>query len=371
VAFVQELADQLHSRGKLLSITVPPTWNNPITQAVSGYWVYDQPHLASLVDRLRLMVYDWSLSSAGPIAPMSWVDQVITYTRLVAAVPGERVQLGVPAYGRHWVTQKVATEVCPNGIVGHTSFPITSTASIAATAHRTPTRDASGELTFSWDERVTGLRTTPPTLPEPSGSINTITVIPAVTGLQPALRIGTSVTCTVHHTVFAPDPTNLTAKAQRAADANWSGIVMWALGYETSDLYTALGSIAQQRSSGTPVLTIDTPVVTGAVGATASVVQLTGTAYHPEFDLPVSVALTVTGTSPVVAATTRTVTAREARADLAPALTAALGTHHGFALSLTGLAAGTYQVCATAFGWGGTALATSVPCPTFVVPPPG
>ena len=280
------------------------------------------------------------------------------------------MQLGVPAYGRHWVTQKVATEVCPNGVTGRTSFPITGTAALAATAHRTPTHDVSGELTFSWDERVTGLRTTPPTLPEPVGTINTITDIPVVTGLQPALRIGTSVTCTVHHTVFAPDPTNLTTKAQRAADAGWSGIVMWALGYETSDLYTALGTIAQQRSTGSPVLTLDTPVVAGAVGATPSSVQLTGIAYHPEFDLPVSVTLTVTGTNPVVAAVAKVVTARDTRPDLAPSVVAALGTHHGFNATLTGLAAGTYRVCATAYGWGGVALATSAPCPTFVVPAP-
>ena len=96
--------------------------------------------------------------------------------------------------------------------------------------------------------------------------------------------------------------------------------------------------------------------------------QFAGTAYHPEFDLPVSVTLTVTGTNPGVAAVATVVTARDARPDLAPSVVAALGTHHGFNATFTGLTPGTYQVCATASGWGGVALATSAPCPTFVVP---
>lgn len=369
IAFVSNLADALHARGKLLSVTVPPTWNNPVTQAVSGYWVYDQPHLAPLVDRLRLMVYDWSLSSAGPIAPLSWVDQVITYTSLVAQVPGHRVQLGVPAYGRHWVVQKNAGEVCPEGTAYRESFPITRTAALAATAHRTPTRDASGELTFTWDEVVTGLRTTPPTLPEPSSATTGGSDAAATSGLQPALRLGTSVTCTVHHTVFTPDATNLVQKANRAASAHWSGIVMWALGYETPDVYTALGGVGAQRATGSAVLTSDSPVVTGAVGATASAVALSGVAYHPGFDLPVPVRLTVTNTDTSATASAVTLTARSNRTDLAPSLVAALGAAHGYVATIAGLPSGNYRVCAAASLWGGVPLGAPNSCTTFVVPP--
>ena len=45
------------------------------------------------------------------------------------------------------------------------------------------------------------------------------------------------------------------------------------------------------------MLTLDTPLIAGSVAATPSSVQLAGIAYHPEFDLPVSVTLTVTGTN--------------------------------------------------------------------------
>ena len=33
------------------------------------------------VDRLRLMVYDWSVGQAGPVSPMSWVNNVLNYVQ--------------------------------------------------------------------------------------------------------------------------------------------------------------------------------------------------------------------------------------------------------------------------------------------------
>ena len=56
VAFIDSLANALHSRGKLLSVTVPPVWiSGGVTR---GYTVYAQAQIAPMGDRLRLMVDD-------------------------------------------------------------------------------------------------------------------------------------------------------------------------------------------------------------------------------------------------------------------------------------------------------------------------
>jgi spore germination protein YaaH len=97
VAFVKQLSAGLHAKGKLLSITTPPLYT-PTT----GYWVYDWKSIGSYVDRLRIMTYDYSTSKAGPISPFAWVAKVAAFA--VTQVPSGKIQIGVPNYGRDWVT---------------------------------------------------------------------------------------------------------------------------------------------------------------------------------------------------------------------------------------------------------------------------
>ena len=65
------------------------------------------------------------------------------------------------------------------------------------------------------------------------------------TGLQPALRLtppSELLSCTVRHFVYYPDATAIQQHAQAALDSGWSGVVLWALGYETADVYAALAN---------------------------------------------------------------------------------------------------------------------------------
>ena len=70
---------------------------------VRGYPVYAPQQIGAVVDRLKLMVYDWSVGSPGPISPMSWVNLVIAYNDPI--VPNHKLQLGIPSYGRDWGRQ--------------------------------------------------------------------------------------------------------------------------------------------------------------------------------------------------------------------------------------------------------------------------
>ena len=255
-AFITELATALHSNSKLLSVTIPPTWNAGL--GVTGYTVYDQAAIAPVVDRLRLMVYDWSVSSPGQISPMSWLNQVIAYTN--AAIPSAsdraKLQLGVPSYGRDWGRQVNSTELCPDGALATKSIELQNMQALVDARGATPTRvspiDKNGEMTFSYDTVATGYRTTPipappyvaptqraPTIPGPATS--------ASTGLRPALRLTpptVQLSCTVRHFVYYPDATSIQQHAQAALNAGWDGVVIWALGYETADVYTALANTA-------------------------------------------------------------------------------------------------------------------------------
>ncbi len=244
VAFVTELAAALHARGKLLSVTIPPTWID--INVVRGYPVYAPQQIGAVADRVRLMVYDWSVGSPGPISPMSWLNLVIAYNDPI--VPNHKLQLGVPSYGRNWGRQVYADEICPDGALKTTSIELQNMPALIAAHDATPTRHGSGEMYFSYDVVATGYSTKP--IPAPP-YVPPTRVVPTVagpatgsaTGLQPALRLmppTTQQSCTVRHFVYFPDATTIQQHAQAALDADWSGIVIWALGYETADVYTAL-----------------------------------------------------------------------------------------------------------------------------------
>jgi len=344
VAFVRELSTALHSRGKLLSVTVPPVWAN----GTSGYGVYAQGQIAPYVDRLRLMVYDWSVGVPGPISPITWVKSVVAYSTKV--VPPSKLQLGLPAYGRQWATQKITTEVCPDDVLGRDSITMREAPGLARTNAVTPTRHSSGELTFSWDERVTGVRTTPRTPPAftPTGTPIPVLTTASDPAMQQATRLGVSqvtVSCTVRHTAYHPDETSIRQSAQVALDAGWSGIILWAMGYETAPVYQRLAEVGPQRPNGAPGGVLDDP--TSAAGE----LRATGAAWHPEFDLPVSVRVLVRaagGTGAVLA--DRTVTANASRTGTP----AGIGPFHGFDERFTA-PPGDWQVCASVVLWGGSA----------------
>ncbi len=240
VAFVNELSVALRASGKLLSVTVPPVWNN----GNSGYTVYAQDQIAPVIDRLRLMVYDWSITSPGPISPMNWVTSVMEYSQSV--VPVAKLQLGVPAYGRHWITKKVASETCPDGALSRDSVLMRNIP--AVTAGHTGVRDGSGELKFEWTSTASGPRTKPlpaPVVPPSTITIAEVNAAAAGSPLQPALRLSTPspyVSCTVQHTVYVPDAYSVDQRSDAAQAAGWRGIILWAFGYESTNLYDVLAA---------------------------------------------------------------------------------------------------------------------------------
>ncbi|MGI6129325.1 MAG: glycosyl hydrolase family 18 protein [bacterium] len=99
-AFVRELAADLHQDGYQVTLSVPAkTWDDP-NNAWSG--AFDYQALGKIADSIMIMTYDehWSGGSAGPVASLGWVKQVIDYATSV--IPAQKIRMGIAAYGYDW-----------------------------------------------------------------------------------------------------------------------------------------------------------------------------------------------------------------------------------------------------------------------------
>lgn len=105
--FMKELYASLHSQNKLVveavnARTSPTDWNQE----------YNYHDLAQYVDYLNIMTYDYSTTSPGPIAPLSWVKSVLNFTQS-QGVDMNKVLLGIPYYGRNWYPLATSTPEKP------------------------------------------------------------------------------------------------------------------------------------------------------------------------------------------------------------------------------------------------------------------
>ena len=74
VAFVKELSVALRANKKLLSVSTPYLYNP--NEAQKGYFVYAWAEIATSIDRLRIMTYDYSVAKPGPMGPLSWTEKL-------------------------------------------------------------------------------------------------------------------------------------------------------------------------------------------------------------------------------------------------------------------------------------------------------
>ncbi len=153
VAFIEELSAALHARGRTLTVSIPPVFDAE-RNGDSGFWVYDYAAIAPLVDRIRIMAYDYSVNEPGPIAPIGWVESAIVGAIDATGAP-EKLVLGIPSYGRNWPISVTGT--CPpSEVQGRTSVNARSVDSLLERRDATPQYvEATGEWTFDYELDVT------------------------------------------------------------------------------------------------------------------------------------------------------------------------------------------------------------------------
>jgi spore germination protein len=136
-AFVSTLGGKLHGIGKKLSVTVyaktgDVTWN--------GAGGEDWGAIAGVADSVKIMAYDYHYSSSdpGPIAPLDWLDKVVTYAQSV--IPNSKIIVGLPWYGYDWASAG------SGAMASYNSATLVAQNNGVAVGH-----DVNGEATYSYN----------------------------------------------------------------------------------------------------------------------------------------------------------------------------------------------------------------------------
>lgn len=247
VAFVTELGTALHGAGKRLALAVPPMYDGTRTSS-SGYWVYDYAGVAPVVDSLRIMTYDYSVSRPGPISPLSFIRRTLAYA--VTAFPAARIRMGLPAYGRLWTARRAdgspsITGTCP-------------TAGAPDTTGFTPVPGTTSFTTATAMTYLTSVAGAPPALryDDPSGEM-VATFAKEYVGVDAQ---GQATSCVVDHEAWWVDARGVAARMPLVTEYAVAGVAAWHLGGVDPDSWAAMRAFAQGMPVAPP------PTVTPAVG---------------------------------------------------------------------------------------------------------
>ena len=205
VLFVKELSIALRAQQKLLSISAPYAFNP--TEKQKGYYVYSWAEIASSIDRLRIMTYDYSVAKPGPIGPISWTEKTLQYA--ISIMPASKVFIGLPGYGRDWITGVTGTcpATAPPGLKAGAkaaTFRMNYAAAKAVIDQAVPTFDVkSSEATYSYQQTFNGLTAK-----------------------------GAATACTVNRTVWYQNDRSYLERMNLVAKYRLGGAALWTLGME-------------------------------------------------------------------------------------------------------------------------------------------
>ena len=217
-AFVKELSVALHAEEKLLSVTTPYVLNPADKQ--KGYYVYAWAAIADSIDKLRIMTYDYSPARVGPQGPITWVERTLQYA--ISIMPASKVFVGVPGYGRDWVT--AVSGVCPANVANSVkvgakaaTFVMRDAQSLAATYGATPTyNEQFGEVTFTYQKVYNG-----------------------------TTAGGLATTCTASRTAWYQDNRSWALRAALVTKYRIGGITAWTFGMEEPLAMEAIRTVAK------------------------------------------------------------------------------------------------------------------------------
>ena len=249
VSFIKELSTALHTDGKLLSVTTPPDFD-PATKR-AGNWVYAWSEIGPLIDRLRIMAYDYSTTTPGPIGPLDWTEDAVKFA--VSQMPASKVYVGIPGYGRDWITK--VEGVCPaaftSSIVvgGKAALAMKDAVNLASIYGGT----AKYNTTYAENSYLYKKSYTDPT--------------------------NSAITCTATRTVWYPDERSYAARAVLVGKYRLGGVAVWTFGKETLAAANAIKDVAKSIAPDVVVSAISTDLDQITYGTTFN---LTGTFKLPD-----------------------------------------------------------------------------------------
>jgi Predicted glycosyl hydrolase len=184
--FVKELYNLLTPQGYSVTLSIPAKTSDSLTDGWSG--AFDYAALSKYCDQIAIMTYDehYAGGSAGPIASIGWVENVIKYA--ITVIPREKIMLGVAAYGYDWSSK------------GTNSYGINGMNNIAA----------ANNATVMWD---------------------TVSKTPYFKYTD---------TTKIVHSAWFENAQSLEYKLDLVNSYNLNGIAIWRLGLENSSYWTSI-----------------------------------------------------------------------------------------------------------------------------------
>ena len=259
VLFIKELSTLLHANGKILSMTTPVVFD-PVKKRSGSYWVYNWPETAPYIDRLRIMTYDYSISKPGPIGPLEWTEATVAYAATL--MPPSKVWLGVPGYGRDWITK--VTGKCPatyakliKAGAKAAVFAANKGTELASTYGATPVySEKMGEVTFTY---------------------------------QKTYNEGTA-SCTATRVAWYQNSRAYLARMELVAKYKLGGLTQWTLGQEDAETMPALREYAKSISPDVIIASLSTTKSESSYGDKSRISALfTLSDKRPAAALPISI----------------------------------------------------------------------------------
>jgi len=240
IAFVKELSGVLKSKNKLLSVSTPYLYDP--AEAQKGYFVYAWADIAPYIDRLRIMTYDFSVSKPGPLGPLTWTEKTIKYA--ISVMPASKVYVGIPGYGRDWVTKVEGT--CPAEVANvvkvgakAATFVLRDAATLAQSYGAIPTYDeALGEVNFTYSKVYSGQTSS-----------------------------GLATTCTATRTAWYQDARSFTSRIGFVSKYRLGGVAQWTFGMEDMAASQAIRDAALAIAPDQVISTIESNTGSGEVAA--------------------------------------------------------------------------------------------------------
>jgi spore germination protein YaaH len=252
VQFIKELSTALHAQNKLLSVTTPVAFNP--ASGKKGYYVYAWPEISTYIDRLRIMTYDYSVATPGPIGPISWTEEAVSYA--VSVIPASKIFVGIPGYGRDWIT--AVSGICPSNVASSikvgakaATFVLRDAQNLAASYGATPTfSDKYGESTFNYQKTYIG-----------------------------TTSAGLATQCTASRTAWYQDAKSFALRANLISKYRLGGLAEWTLGMEDPTSIGAIRDLAKNIAPDVVNALITSDLTTSELG---QIVTVTGTFKLPD-----------------------------------------------------------------------------------------
>jgi hypothetical protein len=241
----------------LLSVSTPYLYDPAGAQ--KGYFVYAWADIAPFIDRLRIMTYDFSVAKPGPLGPLAWTERTIKYA--ISVMPASKVYVGIPGYGRDWVTKVEGT--CPKEVANvvrvgakAATFVLRDAAALAQSYGVVPTYDETlGEVNFTYTKVYSG---------------------------QTASGLAT--TCTATRTAWYQDARSFTSRIGFVSKYRLGGVAQWTFGMEDMAGSQAIRDAALAIAPDQVISTIESSTASGQSAAALEFGSIVG--LKASFQLP-------------------------------------------------------------------------------------